>query len=299
MMNKMFITKNIVGFLALAIFLLSSPVLANTSPVATNAERVVLLQQIKQLLAEVVKLQALLEKQNLATKGNATNYTPYETVFFKRAVETIYLVEGGQLLSTNGSSVRRVDKQLFDFFAAVVGSDVVTKEIKEWRIFYDDKSDLGAFVETVSGSGKWLVGVNRYSYSSDNLQIKKSFANLFVHEYSHILLFQEQVFTEDFTNKFWTKEDFGHQKRVSGVPDSERFNALRHYFDNNKDRFVSDYATISPDEDMAETFVSFVKEDKPFGYTLAERKILAFYEESQFVDLRAQLRTNLQTLKVL
>jgi hypothetical protein len=220
-------------------------------------------------------------------------------VFLKLPFEAAYFVATGQLLSTDGSTVRLVDKQLFDLFSAVVGKDVVAKDVKEWRVFYDDKNDLGAFVETLSGSGKWVVGVNRYSFSNDNLQIKKSFANLFVHEYSHILLFKEPAFSEDFKNKFWSKEDFGHQRRVGEAGADERFNVLRRYFDNNKDRFVSDYATLSPDEDMAETFVYFVREDKPLGNTLAERKILAFYAEAEWVALRAQLRANLQALKVL
>jgi hypothetical protein len=298
-MNKMFVIKNIVGFLTFSILLLSSPVLASTATVVEDSERIVLLQQIKKLLVELGRLQALVEKQNQGLDSNG-DYAPYSTVLFTQPVETIYQVENGQLLSiVKSNQVRLVDKQLFDLFVSVVGRDVVVNNVKEWRVFFDNKSDLGAFVETVSGSGAWVVGINRFCFSNNEQQVKNSFANLFVHEYSHILLFEETTFNESFKNKFWTKLDFSNQLRARDALPSERFNISRFYYDTNKDRFVSDYATLSPEEDVAETFVSFINENKPLGFTLAERKILSFYEDEKFVKIREQLRLNLKTLKVL
>lgn len=300
MIKRMFPIKTIVGFLTLGILLASVPTFASANTVASNEEKVVLLGQIERLLAEVVRLQALLEKQRQRSASlSYTGYVPYEAVFFNRPFESIYLVEGGQLLSTdNNSSVGRVDKQLFDFFSSVVGKDVVSNKVKEWRVFNDSTSDLGAFVELISGTEDWIVGVNRYNFSNDK-QVKKSFANLFIHEYSHIILFSNPVLNENFKSKFWTTLDYQHQVIAEAASDAKRFDILGSYFDINKDRFVSDYATLSPDEDMAETFVSFVLEPKPVGYTVSERKILFFYEKNELIDLREKLRTNLKTLEVL
>ena len=56
---------------------------------------------------------------------------------------------------------------------------------------------------------------------------------------------------------------------------------------------------MNPDEDMAETFVSFVRESKPTGNTLRDKKILFFYGYKDFVSLRAELRSNLEAQNVL
>lgn len=297
MIKRMFSLKTTVGLLMLGFMLAATPTLAfaNAKNVDSSEERVMLLGQIKELLAEVVHLQALLEKQSLST-----SYSPYKTVFFNRPFEAIYLVEDGQLLPVGSNqSVRLVDRQLFGLFSSVLGQDIVSSKVKEWRVFNDSISDLGAFVELKTGTDDWVVGVNRFSFSNSDSQIKKYFANLFIHEYFHIILFSDPVFNEAFQNKFWTTLDYKHKATSESSSETNRFDILRSYFESNKDRFVSDYATLSPDEDMAETFVSFVLEPKPIGFTISERKILYFYNNSGLVSVREKLRDNLSALDLL
>ena len=94
-------------------------------------------------------------------------------------------------------------------------------------------------------------------------------------------------------------EFIAHAKKVDQASAKNRFGLLRRYYEAQTDRFVSDYATMNSDEDMAETFVEFVRTDKPLGNTLRERKILAFYQNAAFVKERKTIRTNLQSLGAL
>ena len=289
--------------LALLIFVLtfvSAPSRAAAATVMTYEEGKVhaaLLEQIKSLLAEVVRLQELVAQQEERSLRTGS-YTPYETVIFPLSFERIYEVKNGTLKNTgNENGQRPVDKQLFELFASVVGDDAVEEYVKEWRVFNNANSDLGAFVELIAGTESWVIGVNRESYTAGDAQLNRAFANLFVHEYAHILLFSETAFETAYKNLFWTAADARHSARVQNL--NSQFSALSRYYDENRSRFVSDYATLSAEEDMAETFVSFVRESKPLGMTVREQKINQFYTSPFFVGVRAELRANLQALGVL
>ncbi len=282
---------------ALIFVSIPSTVSAATMTYEEGKVHAALLKQIKSLLAEVVRLQELLAKQEERSL-QAGSYTPYETVIFPLSFERIYEVESQSLKNTgNENGQRSVDKQLFELFAAVIGEEAVDEYIKEWRVFNNKNSDLGAFVELIAGTESWVVGVNRESYVAGDEQLTRAFANLFVHEYAHILLFNETAFETTYKSLFWTGEDVRHSARVQSM--SDQFSVLNRYYDENRSRFVSDYATLSAEEDMAETFVSFVREARPTGTTIREKKINQFYTSKVFVEARAELRANLQALGVL
>jgi len=265
--------------------------------ISSEQNRLVLLQQIERLLTEVRRLQSILAER---TGVPYAYYTPYNSVFFPLRFESIYLVQNGQLFLTDKfKGEKPADMQLFDLFTAIVGKGAVEEHVREWRVFENKSNDLGAFVELMAGTDDWIVGVNRENFSQADTQTIKAFANLFVHEYAHIVLFDKKDMTTKFASSFWTSADTRHANLVAQASERNRFTVLRRYFDDNNTRFVSDYATLSPDEDMAETFVSFVREPKPAGATLRDRKILFYYEYKDFVDLRTELRANLQAKGVL
>ena len=70
---------------------------------------------------------------------------------------------------------------------------------------------------------------------------------------------------------------------------------LYKYYEEHPEEFVSDYASSSPVEDIAETFAEFVLRNKPTGNTIAEQKILFFYKEPALVELRNLLRNRLKS----
>jgi hypothetical protein len=259
--------------------------------------RVQLLTQIELLLKEVQRLQAIIAGREAA---KYTLYTPYTAVFFPLNFESMYLVRDGQLYAIgNNASAKPADAELFELFKSIIGKEAVDTHVREWRIFENKSRDLGAFVELIAGTKDWIIGVNRESYKADDSLSVKSFSNLFVHEYAHIILLDKTDVTTKFTNTFWTAADKKHAAAVQAASERTRFSVLQRYYEANESRFVSDYATLSPDEDMAETFVSFVRNAKPTGEKLSDKKILFFYQYPDFVSLRTELRTNLAAQNVL
>ena len=291
--------RNLLVFLLLTLSFISTPlsVSANTMTYAEGKVHAALLEQIKSLLAEVVRLQELLAQRQERTLAS-TSYTPYQTVIFPLSFENIYEVKEGKLKRVGGvDTPKLVDSQLFDLFTATIGGAAVKKHVQDWRVFKNENSDLGAFVELIAGTNNWVVGVNRENYVAGDVELTRAFANLFTHEYAHILLFDEVAFEASYTNLFWTAQDERHASRVAQL--NNQFSVLNEYYNNNRSRFVSDYATLSIEEDMAETFVAFVREGKPTGNTVRDQKIKQFYTSKLFVAERTKLRANLQALVVL
>ena len=56
------------------------------------------------------------------------------------------------------------------------------------------------------------------------------------------------------------------------------------------DRFVTEYAMTDPAEDMAETFMVFVLQDRPGGTGIADQKLLFFWDYPELVELRSEIR---------
>lgn len=286
----------LVGFLSIVIFFSANVSWAQAQVsirTTTTEERVALLTQIQKLLVEVLRLQTILEQRTKLENSVSESRVPYQLSFFDIPFEETYFVDSMSLTSSDQKPVRLVDRQIFDLFVTVIGSDLVSPKVKEWRVFNDEVSDLGAFVESLGGTDLWVVGVNRYGYEEGDKQTQKSFANLFIHEYAHTEFFAEPDFVASYKKRFWTTGDERNELYLKSLNGNSLSKSLLRYYDNNRNRFVSDYATISVDEDLAESFVSFVLEDKPAGKTISELKMLAFYEKSKFVNLRTKLRNNL------
>jgi hypothetical protein len=67
------------------------------------------------------------------------------------------------------------------------------------------------------------------------------------------------------------------------------------YYEETGEYFLSEYATTHEQEDFAESFMYFVLYPKPEGNTMAEEKILFFYEFEEMVMLRAELLARIAT----
>ena len=103
-------------------------------------------------------------------------------------------------------------------------------------------------------------------------------------KYSYINLFFQE---------FWNKT-YSEVKSIEKIEDNdERYDKTEEFYLNHKDDFVTYYATSNPDEDIAESWTAFVLKDKPEPNTIADKKILFFYDYPEFVKLREFMRNRL------
>lgn len=68
-----------------------------------------------------------------------------------------------------------------------------------------------------------------------------------------------------------------------------RVHQLHNFYETYQDQFLTDYAATSPAEDIAESWTFFVLSPKPELTSIADEKVLFFYEYPELVELRAEI----------
>jgi hypothetical protein len=96
-----------------------------------------------------------------------------------------------------------------------------------------------------------------------------------------------------FFDRFWP-DIYDEWKVINAETDQDVINQkLDSFYQEYADQFVSDYAATSPEEDLAETFMFFIFNPKPTGTSIADQKVLFFYDYPELVHLRDRLLANL------
>jgi hypothetical protein len=110
-------------------------------------------------------------------------------------------------------------------------------------------------------------------------------------------MFEGCSYPDSYINLFFARywqEIYPEWLEISQEEDEESLeNLLYDLYGRYPDQFVSDYAVTSPEEDIAESFMYFVLAPAPSGETMAEEKILFFYEFPELVTLRDDMRAGL------
>ena len=92
-----------------------------------------------------------------------------------------------------------------------------------------------------------------------------------------------------FGNRFWSKEVYEAWVSAFLLLDKEdglNKTAINKFYAKYPDQFVSEYAATNPMEDMAESWTGFVMRQKPIGTSIADQKVLFFYEFPELVQTR-------------
>jgi hypothetical protein len=100
-------------------------------------------------------------------------------------------------------------------------------------------------------------------------------------------------YINQFYNRFWVNiydewDDINLEEN-----DDLYYKRLDDFYYKYENQFLTDYSASHPVEDIAEAFAFFVFSEKPAGNTIAEQKILFFYDYPELITLRANIINNL------
>jgi hypothetical protein len=98
-------------------------------------------------------------------------------------------------------------------------------------------------------------------------------------------------YINEFFNRYWTDKYEEWQAIDKTQKDAAYYAALYDFYKAYQDQFLTDYAATSPEEDMAEAWAFFVLAPKPEPNSIADEKILFFYEYPELVRLRQEILT--------
>ncbi len=100
-------------------------------------------------------------------------------------------------------------------------------------------------------------------------------------------------YINNFYSQFWA-DIYDEWNAINLEEDDDAYyEKLDAFYYKYEDRFVIDYASTKPEEDIAESWSFFVLGPKPDSNSVAEEKILFFYDYPELVELRAQILNNL------
>jgi hypothetical protein len=111
--------------------------------------------------------------------------------------------------------------------------------------------------------------------------------------------FEGCSFPDSYVNRFFQRfwpDIYDEWKLIYEEDDPDRLDTkLTAFYEEYPDQFVTDYAVTDPSEDIAESFMYFIFTPQPAGETIADQKVLFFYEYPELVALRGEILSKLCT----
>lgn len=216
--------------------------------------------------------------------------------------------------------------EIWDYFAAIIPTDQ-RGFLTHYVIFTDGKDNILASVsQSDNNLAEWELSVDIMDTADP-----KDLTYTLVHEFGHLLtlnpdqvtpsqaIFEhpddEEIFNQEqqacvyyfpgegcsrkksyinlFVDRFWG-EIYDEWAAIDDIQDEDVYNnKLDKFYLKYADQFVTDYAPTSPEEDIAESWAYFILKPKPAGKTIANKKVLFFYEFPELVKLREEIARNL------
>ncbi len=204
---------------------------------------------------------------------------------------------------------------------------MIPQEARDMLVGYKVVSDgqggsLAMVEQSPNDPNEWILNVD-IADASD----LRDLTYTLIHEYGHLLTLNENqidvsldVFNnpedddiyyaaEDSCNTYFTGEgcaknnSYIHQfyrdfwepiydewSEIQYIEDDDAYyEAADNFYYKYEDQFVTDYAATNVGEDIAESWAFFIISEKPAGNTVAEEKILFFYQFPELVALRDQI----------
>lgn len=217
-------------------------------------------------------------------------------------------------------------KKIWVFFAQLIPAEQ-RADLTEYVVFTDGVDGVLAFVtQETDDPTKWLLAVD---IADTNNPEDLTFT--LVHEFAHLLtlnnrqvpanrelalepdnqaLYEAAVaacpayfpgegcsrpdsYINRFYERFWANI-YAEWQAIGNLEDEEeQAAAAEAFYNSKKDQFVSEYAASGPEEDIAESFATFVLKPKPTGDTIADQKVAFFYDFPELVKLRAGMTARL------
>lgn len=190
--------------------------------------------------------------------------------------------------------------------------------IKKYVVFSDGREGINASTVTKSDDNSEYEFYLDFAdaYDSDGNFESIRFALNVVHEYGHAVAqnntqidvnredlgtfilpdgrLEESSYLYAFYKSYWVAQyDDALARRGIEDPQDNRDAQLK-FFNENQDEFITDYATVTINEDFAESFAYFVLSSEiPDEKLVKYDKLRFFYQYDEMVQMREEMRRNI------
>lgn len=127
----------------------------------------------------------------------------------------------------------------------------------------------------------------------DDTALRSHEAAMCTNFYAHEGCSNRDSYINQFYQQFWS-DKYDEWYQVEAIQDEYLYYMrLNEFYEKYQDQFVTEYAATNPGEDVAESWTYFVLTPKPQGSTIAEQKVVFFYQFPELVELRQEILNNL------
>ena len=212
----------------------------------------------------------------------------------------VYGVVDGEL----APAASGLTQEVWDTFVRVVTPDFAAEVMSQYRVGDAPDSDTLAYVYQDIDPDHWILA-NNLATSED----RQSLIATLVHEYAHILTLggdemqrhvpacgtidlsegcaRDDSYLLAFEQRFWAS--YGD---AAPTPDNDDADVAYDFYLEHEDDFVSDYAATNVVEDIAESFMTFVLEDRPedAAASVTAAKLDFFWQYPELEAIRERIR---------
>jgi len=201
--------------------------------------------------------------------------------------------------------------EIWGLISKVIPNNYITF-FNEYIVITGEESGIAGYVvQTTNDLTKWQIGIaiDLAYYGGFNRDGELSYT--IIHEFGHVLTLNDTQVNSNKTENdcqnyfpgegcakegsyinalfqnFW--KDIHDEFQNIGDDESEK----QAFYEKYETRFVTQYASTNPAEDIAESFTHFVIFDKPTGDTYANKKVQLFYNYPELIELRNHIRKSL------
>jgi len=202
-------------------------------------------------------------------------------------------------------------QQIWTLVKKIIPSSYRNK-LKEFLIYKGEVDGSAGFVvELKKDLSEWQMGIAIDFAYDGGFNTDGELAYTIIHEFGHILTLdntqlnssisqndctnyfpgegcaEENSYINELQKLYWA--DIWSEFEQAGDDETKQ----DEFYNKHKTRFVTQYASTNPAEDIAEVFSTFVtQKNKPTGNTIADKKILLMYNRAELVSLRNSIRQN-------
>lgn len=242
--------------------------------------------------------------------GNSSGSSQFETgdvtsVFDEGTTYAVYNYKASKWTLKSGYESQKDDlSKMHTVFTDIITPTYVANYLTDWYVYEGDNLQTLGFVQMQEERQDWIMAIydDTFKNLTDLTGGYRELVYTYVHEFFHIYglnvnqlsdalegecgtLFHPEgcanaeAYILSFYNQFWKNK--------------ESPNTGSDFTDEQKKRFVTQYATTNHVEDLAESFTFFVFRERPTSTTLIrDQKIDFFYNYPEIVKVREDFRKN-------
>lgn len=250
----------------------------------------------------------------VSTSGNTGNTDDEGNI-------TLYKVEGDKIVKEKDYKVTgkllefqkdtKKHEEIWNLVKKIVPEGYRSK-MSEFVIFAGEKDDTAGYViERTQDLSKWQMGIAIDFAYTGGFNADGQLAYTIIHEFGHIITLEksqvDSSIAEANCKNFFTGEGCSrdnsninklYQNHWADIWDeflkANSESDKQKFYDKYKDRYVTQYASTNPGEDIAEVFATFVTRAGGVNENnRAEKKIGIMYNDAEMIKLRNHIRGNI------